>query len=152
MSKMSGKNCRTYISTFYVLAKLFHKKPTLLVSCVKKKKIGAKNSSYWVISLSFLYMTKKWWVSKKKWHAHLKCRHVCTNFLFDLFFKYNGRSICTRDQECISILEHHFHVYVHDMHVGKCFFPFILTLGSYYTACQQGGQERQPSAESVNLK
>jgi hypothetical protein len=44
---------KVYISTFYVLTKLFHKKPTFFVACVEKTKFGVKKNVYMAFFLSF---------------------------------------------------------------------------------------------------
>jgi hypothetical protein len=82
--KKIWKKRPTFISIFYVLAKLFQKQPILVVSCVKKTISGAENSSYWDISLSFLHRTQKMSVFPQK----LACTPTMSTCMREIFIDF----------------------------------------------------------------
>jgi hypothetical protein len=58
--KKFGQKNSAYVSTFYVLTKSFHEKPTYFVLCVKRQNLVLKNSFVRVnFFLSFLHKPQK---------------------------------------------------------------------------------------------
>jgi hypothetical protein len=67
--KKFGQKISAYVSTFYVLTKSFHEKPTYFVLCLKRQNLVLKNSFVRVnFFLSFLHKPQKKRVFL--WRAH----------------------------------------------------------------------------------
>jgi hypothetical protein len=106
--KKFGQKISAYVSTFYVLTKSFHEKPTYFVLCVKRQNLVLKNSFVRVnFFLSFLHKPQK----KKGFSlacTHIECWDVSAKFLFKTFWHFemlfsDGRSICSHVPNWISV-------------------------------------------------
>jgi hypothetical protein len=84
MLKKFDKKCHVYISTSYVLAKLFHEEATSFVTCVKRIKFGAQK--LFTRHIFYLFSRGQKHISLLQTRcAHIECRDVHAKFLFQLF-------------------------------------------------------------------
>jgi hypothetical protein len=71
MSKASDKKFDAYVSTFYVLRKSFHEKPTFFVSYIKMMWCS-KMALYDTLFFVFFTQSQKMSIFHETWHTHIE--------------------------------------------------------------------------------